>query len=228
MSRRILLTGGSGSIGSAIATRLRAGDADDVRAPDRAALDLASADSVAHSIASGACEGLDVLIHCAGFNEPKPALDVDRAAMLQSLEINLLSFLELTRAVVPSMIARGAGRILAVGSLYASRSQVRRLAYTASKHALLGATRTLAMEIGPHGIVVNTVSPGFVYTAMTRRNNGPAAIAALEQAVPLGRLAAPDELANVVAFLVSPENTYIHGQDIVVDGGFSVGWFSRG
>ena len=85
--------------------------------------------------------------------------------------------------------------------------------------------RTLALELGRHGIRVNLLSPGFVDTAMTRRNNDPAMIRKLCERVPLGRLARPADIAQAVYFLCSSEAGYIHGANLVVDGGYSIGGF---
>ncbi|HVO30167.1 MAG TPA: SDR family oxidoreductase, partial [bacterium] len=85
-----------------------------------------------------------------------------------------------------------------------------------------GLTRSLSLELAPHGVLVNAVAPGYVETDMTRKNNSPAEIAAIEKSIPLGRLAKPEEIAEVVAFLCSEKNTYVTGQTLVVDGGYTV------
>ena len=83
------------------------------------------------------------------------------------------------------------------------------------------------MELGPHCILVNAVSPGFVDTQMTRRNNDALSIARFEEAIPLGKLGKPADIARASLFLCSEENTYITGHNLVVDGGFSSGRFQK-
>ena len=91
-----------------------------------------------------------------------------------------------------------------------------------SKHALVGAVKTLALELAADGVLVNSVSPGYIDTKLTRANNDSATIARLEAAIPLGRMGSPDEIAELVFFLASDTNRYISGQDLVIDGGFSI------
>jgi 3-oxoacyl-[acyl-carrier protein] reductase len=97
-----------------------------------------------------------------------------------------------------------------------------RIAYTASKFGLVGATKTAAVDLAPDGILVNAVSPGFTMTELTRRTVSPEDEAMLASRVPLGRFASPAEMAGIVHFLCSPENTYITGQNVAVDGGYTV------
>jgi 3-oxoacyl-[acyl-carrier protein] reductase len=136
-----------------------------------------------------------------------------------------MGFLRILKATVPSMVARGNGRVTVVSSLYAFLSRRGRLTYTMAKHALEGAVKTLAIELAGKGILVNAVAPGFVLTRMTRANNDDETIQRLTAGIPLGRMAAPEDIADVVYFVSSTNNKYITGQSIVVDGGYSVGGF---
>ncbi len=136
------------------------------------------------------------------------------------MNVNLTAPFLLTQAVAPGMKARGWGRIVNISSCYSLVSRVGRMAYTASKSGLNGLTQSAAVELAPHNILVNAICPGFVETDMTRQNNNPAQIAALLAQVPMGRLAQPEEIATLVAFLVSERNTYLTGQCIPIDGGF--------
>ena len=96
------------------------------------------------------------------------------------------------------------------------------MAYTACKTGLVGATRAAAVDLAPKGILVNAVSPGFTLTELTRRTLTSADIEELSRKVPLGRFAKPEEVAGIVYFLCGEENTYITGQNLVVDGGYTV------
>jgi len=97
-----------------------------------------------------------------------------------------------------------------------------------SKHALQGAVKTLAIEWAPLGVLVNAISPGYISTKMTYKNNSAETIARFIAGIPLGRLGTPEDIAEVASFLCSSNNRYLTGQDLVVDGGFSIGGFQGG
>jgi 3-oxoacyl-[acyl-carrier protein] reductase len=109
-----------------------------------------------------------------------------------------------------------------LGSVWSIVSKPGRLSYSSAKHAIDGLTNTLALELAEHAILVNTVCPGFVDTEMTRQNNSSEEIEALCKQVPLGRIASPNEIAELVYFLGSEQNTYITGQKLVIDGGYTI------
>jgi NAD(P)-dependent dehydrogenase (short-subunit alcohol dehydrogenase family) len=208
--RTALVTGGSRGIGAAIAARFTALGAQ-VLAPSREELDLADAGSVLRYL-GGLPAGADILVNCAGVNWPRP-LD-------ETLEVNLAAPLRLTRGLGPGMVARGYGRICSVSSVWAHVGREGRAVYAASKAGLEGMTLSLALEFAP-GVLVNAVAPGFVATDLTRQNNTPAEIERIAAAIPLRRLAEPGEVADLVAFLCSERNSYVTGQVVVSDGGFT-------
>jgi 3-oxoacyl-[acyl-carrier protein] reductase len=119
------------------------------------------------------------------------------------------------------MRERGWGRIVNIASIWSVVSRPGRGSYSASKFALDGLTAALAAEVAADGVLVNCVSPGFVDTELTRSVLGEDGVAQLVSEVPAGRLAQPDEIAALVAWLAGPENTFVSGQNIVIDGGFS-------
>ena len=222
--RRALVTGGARGLGRAIALRL-ASEGVEVVAPARAELDLASRDSVHAWLEREDARGhlaFDVLVNNAGENFPRPIEEVEESVLRRTFEVNFFSAFALVAAIVPAMKARGGGRVVNVSSIYAQRTRHGRSVYGATKAALESLTRTAAVEAAPHGVLVNAVAPGFVETELTRQNNGPEALAALSSRIPVGRLAAPPEIAEVVAFLASERNTYLTGHTLVVDGGFSL------
>jgi NAD(P)-dependent dehydrogenase (short-subunit alcohol dehydrogenase family) len=123
--------------------------------------------------------------------------------------------------VVPAMRERGWGRIVNISSIWGTISREQRGAYSASKFALDGLTAALAAEVARDGVLANCVSPGFIDTELTRTVLGEDGIAELMAQVPARRLGSPAEVAAFVAWLAGPENTYVSGQNLVIDGGFS-------
>lgn len=125
------------------------------------------------------------------------------------------------QAVAKKMRPRGGGRILNIASIWSEVSKAQRSLYSMSKTALLGMTRAFSAELGRDGILVNSLSPGFVLTDLTRESLTAEEMRDLSNQVPLKRLAKPEEIAEVACFLVSTANRYITGQNILADGGFT-------
>jgi 3-oxoacyl-[acyl-carrier protein] reductase len=223
VSLRALVLGGKGDIGSAIASQLKA-DGMTVTALGRTDFDLSNTGQIAAFFATQS-QGFDVLVHSGGLNVPKKFAELDEHEIRQSLEVNLFGFLQVARHCLPHWQQTGHGKVLVISSLYGFFGRRGRLPYVMSKHALNGAVKTLAIEWAEYGVLVNALSPGYVGTKMTRANNDEKTIARFVSAIPLRRLGTPEDIAQVASFLCSPCNRYLTGQDIVVDGGFSVGGF---
>jgi 3-oxoacyl-[acyl-carrier protein] reductase len=217
--RTVLLTGASRGIGRAIAERVAESGAT-LLAPTRAELDVADESSVERFL-SKLDVPVDVLINDAGVSEPGVLAEVDDEAFLHTLRVNLVAPVQLARGLAPGMSARGYGRIVNISSIWAIVAREGRITYSASKAGLIGATRALAVELGPSGVLVNAVAPGYVATAMTLANNPPEALAEIAARIPLRRLAEPGEIADLVAFLASQRNSYMTGHVVVCDGGFT-------
>jgi NAD(P)-dependent dehydrogenase (short-subunit alcohol dehydrogenase family) len=218
-ARRALITGASRGIGAAIAGCYREAGYD-VLTPTRSEMDLGDPESVNRYAADPSVRSVDVLVNNAGENNPLPIGEIELEAAVLALNVNLLGPFLLTKHLGVAMAERGWGRIVNISSVYGIVGRPKRSLYTTTKSAINGLTTAAAIEFAPGNVLVNAVCPGFVDTELTRKNNTPEEIARLSAQVPLGRLAQPDEIARLVFFLGSEQNSYISGQAIVIDGGF--------
>ena len=134
------------------------------------------------------------------------------------IETNLTSLYRVTKSVVKDMMKARAGRIINIGSIVGMMGNAGQSNYSATKSGLLGFTKSLAREVSSRNINVNAISPGFIDTDMTRALSEEQ-IQALTKNIPLGRIASPDEVSSVVAFLLSDDSSYITGENINVNGG---------
>ena len=134
------------------------------------------------------------------------------------IETNLTSLYRVTKSVVKDMMKARTGRIINIGSIVGMMGNAGQSNYSATKSGLLGFTKSLAREVSSRNINVNAVSPGFIDTDMTRALSEEQ-IEALTKNIPLGRIASPDEVSSVVAFLLSEDSSYITGENINVNGG---------
>ena len=217
--RTALVTGAARGIGAAIADALRA---QDVRVLDagRAALNLSDPASIAAWLAEHG-GGVDILVNNAGINVLNAVEAITPGDWSEMVQVDLTAPLQLIQGVAPGMKARGWGRIVNISSIFGVVTKERRGAYSVVKAGLNGLTRTAAVELAPFGVLVNSVCPGYVATDLTRQNNSPADLEKIQATIPAGRLAEPVEIARFVAWLCGESNTYLTGQTILVDGGFT-------
>ncbi len=167
---------------------------------------------------------LDVLIHCAGICAPVPFLETGEDLWDATLDTNLKGAFLVSRAVVPHMIPRGSGSLVFIASTNSYEGEMLQAPYNASKGGLWLLTKTLARELGPHGIRSNAVGPGFIRTrlsepflhepAFIRKYLDPA-----DGAIPLRRLGVPDDVTGPALFLASPDAAFVNGAMLLVDGG---------
>ncbi len=219
--KTVLITGASRGIGKAIAEKFRE-EGYRVVTPGHAELDLNIPASVDAYVAAHAADSFDVIINNAGINEINTLENITDEELERMMRVNLTSPIRLLRGLVGSMKAKKYGRIVNIGSIWAVVSREGRLAYSATKNGLHGVTNTLALELGPYNILVNTVCPGYVLTELTRKNNTDREIEEIGKSLPLRRMAEPEEIAQFVYFLASESNTFITGQKIAIDGGFTI------
>ncbi|MFW5696987.1 MAG: 3-oxoacyl-[acyl-carrier-protein] reductase [Fimbriimonadaceae bacterium] len=162
-----------------------------------------------------------ILVNNAGITRDTLAMRMTDEQWDEVIRINLSGAFYFSRAVTKGMMKARGGRIVNVSSINGIHGSAGQANYSSSKAGLLGLTRSLAKELGPRGITVNAVSPGFIETDMTCDLPEEIRAKVLEQA-PLGRLGSPQDVAGVIAFLCSPEAAYVTGQNIEVDGGLAL------
>jgi NAD(P)-dependent dehydrogenase (short-subunit alcohol dehydrogenase family) len=172
---------------------------------------------------------LDILVNNAGIWRETPSLGLDPADWSAVIAVNLTAPVLLATVVARGMAARGYGRIVNITSIHGRFAAESALAYAAAKGGLEQATRNLAVDLAPHGILVNAVAPGFISTRLSvsggvheRDTDWFQTVYVAQRKLPLHRHAAPEEVAPSVAWLASDQNTYITGQVLGVDGGLSV------
>jgi len=164
---------------------------------------------------------IDICINNAGVNKIDDFNDTTIDDFNWINDINVKVPFQILKVVGPKMIANKYGRVVNVASIWSVITRPGRSIYTLSKNALVGLTKTLAVEWAQHNILVNAVSPGFTFTELTKTTNTLAQLADIEKMIPARRMAEPDEIAKVIAFLCSDLNSYLTGQNITIDGGYT-------
>ena len=231
-NRTALVTGTTRGIGRAIAERflregaevIGTGTTADGWTPEGCAyhvVDFSNPTATKKFAAEMAEAGIDILINNAGVNKNAPFAEIDPKDFSRLHQINVVAPFLLCRALVPAMREKGWGRIVNISSIWGKKGRENRGAYAAAKFGLDGLTAALAAEVAADGVLANCVAPGIIDTELTRRVLDKESIRELVAQVPVGRLGSPDEIAAFVVWLAGPENTYISGQNLSIDGGFS-------
>jgi len=229
-----VVTGGTRGIGYSIAKRLIQ-DGIDVTVTgtgkknasnyptgaDFCQVDFLNDSSVIDFIAYLKQKPIDILINNAGINKIGEFDKIDAVDFDNIQKVNLKTPFLLCQAVIPYMKKNNWGRIVNITSIWGNVTKEYRASYSSSKFALDGMTVSLAAEVASMGILANSVAPGFIDTDLTRKVLGEKGIEEIKNIIPIKRLGQPNEVASFVSFLVSEENTYISGQNIMIDGGFS-------
>lgn len=165
---------------------------------------------------------IDICVNNAGINIVREFTEVPFVEFLKVQQINVFGPRRILNVVVPKMKAKKYGRIVNIASIWSVINRPGRSSYGISKNAIHGLTKALSIELAADNIMVNSVSPGFTMTELTVRTNTPEQLVELGNKVAARRLADPQEQANVVAFLCSEQNSYMTGQNLVVDGGYTL------
>lgn len=240
-----LVTGGTGGLGSAVCRRLAARGAGvaigfHVRREEAAlasreivalggramavALDVTCPSTLDEAVARIARDwgGLDVLVNAAAYNVDGLLATLSPEEVARVHAVNIAGTMNATRAALPWLLPSGRGRVVNFSSVLAARAMPGISAYASTKGAIEALTRSLSVELGPKGVTVNAVAPGFIDSGLGR---GPVAAAGetLRSLVPLRRAGTAEEVAEVVAFLVSDAARYVSGAVIPVDGGMLAG-----
>jgi 3-oxoacyl-[acyl-carrier protein] reductase len=214
-----LITGSTGGIGKYLVSSLK----EDVTvvSPTRKELDLSSNSSINNYISSLDIP-IDIIVNCAGIHKAGNCEDLTEYDFQNVLQINLIAPFQIISGLAKGMKERKYGRILNISSIWSVVSKEKRSIYSASKSGLDGLTRTLALELAPFNILVNSVAPGYVNTDMIQQYNSKKELEKIKKVIPLGRFAEPNEIAELVKFLISENNSYITGQIIPIDGGYLI------
>ncbi len=166
-------------------------------------------------------ERIDICVNNAGINIVRDFCEVPFDEFLKVQQINVFGPRQILNIVVPKMKAKHYGRIVNIASIWSVINRPGRSSYGISKNAIHGLTKALSIELAADNIMVNSVSPGFTMTELTKNTNTPEQLVELGNKVAARRLADPQEQANVVAFLCSEQNSYMTGQNLIVDGGYT-------
>lgn len=237
-NKRVLVTGAAQGIGRAIAETFAAEGASvialdkqadalaDLAGCDTQVVDLLDRDAV---IAAGEAAGtIDILVNCAGYVDAGDLLAVTEQGLDLSFDLNVRAVIRLTQAVLPAMLAAGQGVIVNIASVAGAMIGVpNRLAYCASKAALVGLTRSIALDYVGQGIRCNAICPGTVQSPsldqrLAATGDAAAARAAFVARQPMGRIGTPHEVAQLALYLASDESAYVTGSAIAIDGGWTM------
>lgn len=218
MKKNILITGASRGIGKEIKKELENNGFNCI-APTREELDINDSKSIEDFFFNLKVE-IDGLVNNAGINILGNLDSISNTDINSMVNINLIAPLKLIKYVSKNMTLKRYGKIVNISSIWGVRSKEFRTLYSMTKFGINGITKSLARELGEYNILINSIAPGYVNTEMTQKNVSLEEQNKIKETIPLKRFAEPEEIAKLVAFLVSENNSYITGEIITIDGGF--------
>ena len=219
--KRAIITGGESGLGAACADRLRADGIEvvtfDVSPEADYRVDVTDAASIAAAVAD--VDHVDILINSAGIVGPnKPLIESDPAAWERTFDVNVHGTFRVIQAVAPSMVERGWGRIVNIASMAGKDGNPNLSAYSASKAAVIGLTKSLGKELAKTGVLVNVIAPAVFDTPMNATTS-PEVLAHITSLIPMGRVGKASEVAALVAWLSSEECSFSTGAVYDISGG---------
>ena len=209
--KKVLVTGGSRGIGEAIVEKFSS-NGYEVWAPNRDELNLSRPFKLKQT-------DFDIIVNNAGINMLSE-VGTSGYELHTTMQVNFFAPLTIVQQCLDHMLGNNFGRIVNIGSVWCEFAKPSRMVYSASKNALHAFTKSVAVEYGIHNVLCNTVSPGFIKTDMTYKNNTDGELNAIIDTIPVGRLGEPSEVADMVFFLCD-NNNFINGQNFIIDGGYS-------
>ena len=242
--KRAIVTGGNTGLGQAFTVALAKGGAD-VFVPglyddggetaalvaaegcryEELTIDITSLGAPARAVDAAAevFGGVDILVNSAGISRIADVTEFGRAEWDPMVAVNLTAAFEMAHAVALRMIPQGSGKIINIASLFAFLGGVGSPAYSATKHGIVGLTRSYADELGGHGIQVNAIAPGYFNTRITEQSRADAEInRRIIEHTPAGRWGDVADLMGATVFLASPASDFVNGHTLTVDGGYLV------
>jgi 3-oxoacyl-[acyl-carrier protein] reductase len=231
-NRNILVTGGTRGIGKEVAISLHSMGGNIIIAGTKDPLfdwcrfikcDFSTRNGVDIFIKElDSLGNIDACFNCAGINRISDIENINIDDFDSVINVNLYAPFLISRHLIPRMKINNYGRIVNVSSIWGTITKKGRTSYSISKNGIIGLTRSLAVECSENNITVNCISPGFTETELTKSSLSDLEISKIEKNIPVGRMAKPIEISNVAVFLLSECNSYMTGQNIIVDGGYSI------
>ena len=166
---------------------------------------------------------IDVLINNAGINIIDNISNIKNKDWIDIQNVNLTGPFMLMREISKKMIKKKKGNILNISSIFGSVGKEKRSSYSSSKWGLIGLTKSASLDLAKYNILVNALSPGVINSSLTKKILGSEGIKDIKTQIPLRRLSNVEEIAKIILFLISNHNTYLTGQNIIVDGGYTCG-----
>lgn len=218
-TKTALITGTSRGIGSSIKEILQ-NDEIKILSPSRNELDLSSSESI-NKFLSEISEDIDIIVNNAGILKVGKAEEFSIKDFQDILQVNVLAPFQIISGIVGGMKRKKFGRIVNISSIWGEKSKSGRSLYSTSKAALNALTRSFAVEFAEHNILVNSIAPGYIETDMMKQYNSEKELDIIKNSIPMKRFGKKTEISELVKFLCSEKNSYITGQILTIDGGFT-------